>query len=322
MQACADSAHASCTKRDTCSANGYLNNLNYGSESACEMRNSANCVVALGAKSTGQTPTHTETCVQAYGSYQCGDFFDNNPPPACVPPAGMLANGSACAFNAQCMSTFCATGPFATCGKCQALPVAGASCLAAGDCGRNLACAKPPGSTALTMGTCAAFAQSGSACLTGTAPCDAGLSCVGEDVATMTMGKCAAAVTMVGGACDGTRKTMPSCDGDHGLVCVPTMKGSPIGTCQAIMLVAANAACGDIGAMPITGFAQCQGGGLCKRAAVTDPMGTCVPAAPDGMACDADPTKGPPCLAPAKCVPTAMGSTAGTCTLPDPTKCM
>jgi hypothetical protein len=301
----------------------FLNNLAYGSETVCEMRSEANCVVALGAKSTGQTPTTVETCVQAYPSYQCSDFLDNNPPTACKPPAGMVANGSACAFNAQCMSTFCATGPFETCGKCQPLPAAGAPCLAAGDCGRDLACVKPAGATDLTMGTCAAFVPPAGACLTGTAPCQAYFSCVGDDVTTMTMGKCTASVTMMGAACDATRKTMPACNASMGLVCIPSMKGSMgVGTCQPVMLVAANATCGDIGAMPITGFADCQAGALCKRAAVTDPTGTCVAPAADGMPCDADPTKGPPCLAPAKCVPTAMGMTAGTCTLPDPTKCM
>jgi hypothetical protein len=309
-------------KRDTCSANGYLNDLNYGSEMTCEMRSAANCVAALSAKSTGQTPTTVEACVGAYGSYQCVDFFDTNPPSACLPPAGQVPNGSACAFNAQCMSTFCAAGPFATCGKCAPLPTAGAACLAQGDCGRNLACVKPAGSTDLTMGTCAAWVASGGMCLTGTAPCAAGLSCVGEDVVAKTMGTCQASATMAGAACDGTHKSMPGCNNQSGLVCIPTMKGSPIGTCKAVMLVGPNTACGDIGAMPITGVADCQGGGLCKRAAVTDTTGMCVAPAPDGMPCDADPTIGPPCLTPAKCVPTTVGSTAGTCTLPDSTKCM
>jgi hypothetical protein len=323
MQACADSAHASCTKRDTCSTSSFLNNLTYGSEMLCEMRVAANCVAALSAKSTGQSPTAVENCVQAYGGYMCTDFLDNNPPTACVPPAGMLATGSACAFNAQCMSTFCSAGPFATCGKCAALPTAGAPCLAAGDCGRDLACVKPAGSTDLTMGTCAAFVPSGGACLTGTAPCQNGFSCVGDNVTTMAMGMCAASVTMMGGACDATRKTMPSCNADMGLVCIPKMAGSMgVGTCQPIMLVATGATCGDIGMMPITGFADCQAGGLCKKAAVTDTTGTCVAPVADGMPCDADPTKGPPCLTPAKCVPTEVGMTAGTCTLLDATKCM
>jgi hypothetical protein len=322
MQACADQAHAACTQRDKCSTGGFLNNLNFGSEAVCEMRTAIGCAHALAANGTGQTPTKIETCVAAYPSYMCADFFDNNPPAACIPPVGTLSNGSACGANAQCTSTFCATGPFEVCGKCQALPTVGSMCLVEADCGRDSACVKPAGATALTMGTCAPWALAGGACLTGTAPCGAGLSCVGEDVATMTMGTCKASVSTVGGACDGARKTMPGCDAPDGLVCVPTLKGSPIGTCQAITLVGAGAACGDIGAMPITGFADCEAGGLCLKAAPTDATGVCKSPAPDGMPCDSDPTKGPPCLAPAKCVPTAMGATAGTCTLPDATKCM
>jgi hypothetical protein len=115
---------------------------------------------------------------------------------------------------------------------------------------------------------------------------------------------------------------MPNCENSLGLVCIPAMKGSAVGTCKAITLVAANAACGDVGSMPITGFTECQAGGLCKKAAPTDTTGTCVAPAADGMACDDDPTKGPPCLAPAKCVPSVKGMTAGTCTVPDASKCM
>ena len=70
----------------------------------------------------------------------------------------------------------------------------------------------------------------------------------------------------------------------------------------------------------------CQAGGLCAEplndAGTAANMGTCIAPAADGAACDNDPTKGPPCLAPAKCVPTSTSGTAGTCTVPDATKCM
>jgi len=126
----------------------------------------------------------------------------------------------------------------------------------------------------------------------------------------------------VGAACDRSRKTMPTCDVDLGLACIPAMKGSAVGTCQAIQLAAPGAPCGDLGAMPIPGVAACQAGGLCKTATALDTTGICVAPAVDGAPCDADPTKGPPCLSPSKCVPTAPPGTAGTCTSPDAHKCM
>jgi hypothetical protein len=145
---------------------------------------------------------------------------------------------------------------------------------------------------------------------------------VGDDETAGTMGTCQKAGAAVGAACDGSRKTMASCDNDLGLVCIPTAKGSAVGTCQKITLVADGATCGAIGSMPITGFAECQAGGACIKGADGGTTGICMAPAADGAACDSDPTKGPPCLSPAKCLPTADGGTAGTCTVPDATKCM
>lgn len=325
-EACADSAKAACSERDKCSMNGFLNDVTWGSEAICEMRSAMACPASLTAKGTAQTPAHLEECVAAYASYTCTDFLDNNPPAACAPPAGSLANGSPCGASGQCSSTFCALGPYAVCGTCQPLPAAGAPCQSQAECGRDLACVKPQGSTPQTQGKCAAWVPMGGACLAGQSTCAAGLVCVGEVVATSTMGTCQPAASAVGAACDATRKTMASCDADLGLVCIPTSamtKG--VGTCQAIKLTKPGEACGPIGAMPITGYASCEAGGMCKKAAPADLSGTCVAPAADGMPCDSDVTKGPPCLAPAKCVPAKgapAGTTAGTCTVPDASQCM
>jgi hypothetical protein len=199
---------------------------------------------------------------------------------------------------------------------CQTLPVVGATCTTAVECGRDLACAVPANAT---TGTCAARVASGGACLTNVNPCASGLSCVGDVVATSTPGMCKPAAATVGAACDGSRKTMASCDPELGLACIPTAAGSAVGTCQNAVLVAGGATCGTIGT-PVTMVAECQAGGLCKKALATDKTGTCVAAAADGAACDSDPSKGPPCLAPAKCVPSGAG-TAGVCTLPNAAMC-
>jgi hypothetical protein len=322
MQACMDSVHAQCTLRDSCSTSGFLNDLTYGSEADCETQLLAPCVSALGAKGTGQTPTALENCAKSYSGEMCTDYFDDNPIGECIPPAGTLMAGSACGASAQCASTFCAIPLYQVCGKCAALPAPGAACQQQADCGRDLGCAKAEGAMATDMGVCAAFAASNAACLTGTTPCQAGFACVGDDPTSKTMGVCKQAGTATNATCDSTRKTEANCNADMGLVCIPTAKGSGVGTCQTITLAAPNAMCGDVGSAPITGFAECQAGGICKKMAATDTMGTCVAPVAVGTACDNDPTKGPPCLAPAKCVPTSSSTTAGTCTEPNAATCM
>ncbi len=317
MQACADQAHAVCSKRDACSPNSFLNNRTYGGEMACEMLIAGPCVSALMANGTAQTPAKIENCLQAYPGYMCTDFFDNNPPAACIPPSGTLATGAACGASAQCTTGYCSIPQYQVCGTCAALPVAGDNCTVTADCGRNLQCVTPTGAT---MGKCAAFVASGGACLTNVAPCEVGLACVGDDEATMTMGTCKAQVTTAGGACDLDRKTMANCFFDGGLYCIPTAKGSGVGTCQAVTVVDAGMACGPVGAMPITGFADCHAGATCIKP-TGSAVGTCTAPAANGAACDNDTTKGPPCLAPARCVPGSSTSTAGTCTVPDATMC-
>lgn len=318
--ACNAEAQAVCTLRSSCS-NTYAIDKNYGSTGVCQTRTAANCVASLAASGSGQSASKVQACTSAYPSESCTEFLDGNPATACVPPAGTGQTGSACAFSAQCASTFCAVSQNQVCGTCQPLPPPGAPCQVAADCGRNLACAVPAGAT---TGACSTYAAQGASCLTGKQVCAAGLVCVGDDPTKSTMGTCQASGTSVGAACDATRKTMPSCNTDKGLVCIPSKKGSALGTCQNIQLVAAGAACGDMGSAPITGFADCSGGGACIKQPTdggTATTGTCVAPAADGAACDSDPTKGPPCLSPAKCVPTADGGTAGTCTLANAAAC-
>lgn len=320
--ACADEANAVCALRDSCSPN-YDNEVVYGSTATCVSRVTQSCTNALALSGTGATPTSTEACAKAYPDEACSDFFDDNPVSACVPQVGTLQNGATCGASGQCASTYCAVTSTTVCGTCQPLPVTGAACQVEADCGRDLACATPTvaqGDGGIPAPKCAAFVALNGACLTGYQPCQAGLSCVGDDEATMKQGTCQTSGTTVGAACDGSRKTMPSCYADMGLTCIPTAKGSAVGTCQKTTLAAANAPCGDIGSQPITGFAVCEAGGECVKTSSTATTGTCVAPAADGAACDNDPTKGPPCLSPAKCVVTGTG-TAGTCTFPNAVAC-
>ncbi len=154
-----------------------------------------------------------------------------------------------------------------------------------------------------------------------THPCVNGTQCVGL-VATMALsGTCQPSVATVGATCDPTRKTMAGCEAVAGLACIPTGTGATMDACQPVTLASPGTTCGAIG-KPVRSVVDCQAGGLCKKVATTDATGTCVAPASEGAACNVDPTIGPLCLAPSKCVMTSPGGTAGTCTTPDATKCM
>jgi hypothetical protein len=321
-QACNAEATAICALRDMCSP-GYNVTDVYGSDSVCQTRTAEACVNALAQPGNANTPAMVDACASAYPSEACSSFFDDNPVSACVPPAGSRGNGMACGASAQCTSAYCGVTQYAVCGTCQPLPIVGASCQVEADCGRDLACATPTlaqGDAGIPAPKCAAWVAASGSCLSGYQPCQSGLSCVGDDEATMTMGTCQASGAAVSAACDGSRKTMPACNADMGLVCIPTAKGSAVGTCQNISLASATQPCGDIGSDPITGFAVCQTG-LCAKVSPTATTGTCVADAMDNAACNTDPTMGPSCLAPSKCVVTGTGTT-GTCMFPNAVTCM
>ena len=317
QSACADVGRAQCQKRDACSLGSFSNDYFYGSEADCESRILPSCVLGLAAQGTGQTTSNVESCASAYANYSCTDYRDNNPSGPCVPPAGSRPNGAACGANAQCASTFCHLVQYETCGACTDLPPAGTSCTYNNDCSRNMLCAIPTGAKS---GICASLVENGGTCLTGTNPCQAGSACVGDNETNGTTGTCQPEANTVGAACDRSRKTASDCDFEYGLTCVPNAAGSGVGTCQLIKLVAAGQTCGVIGSAPITGDAVCNASGLCVKA-TTDTTGKCAAAAGDGAACNSDPTVGPPCLPPARCVATSPNSTAGTCTTLDATKC-
>src|ERR1700730_9317624 len=70
---CAAFAHAVCTKREACT-NGFANQRDFGSESACEVRSAISCVDASQILNTGQTAAQIQECVTEYPSYSCVDF--------------------------------------------------------------------------------------------------------------------------------------------------------------------------------------------------------------------------------------------------------
>jgi hypothetical protein len=286
--ACADIAHARCTRLMTCSPT--VLSLRYASESDCEARELALCTNQLAAAGTGNSPTHTEACSQAVAQWACPAFIGNFAAPAsCQQQTGSGANGAACEFPGQCQSGFCAVVPGSQCGTCAAPPTAGSSCAQLDTCGPNLVCTTD-------NQTCAALVASGGACGKG-APCAADLSCVGSTATKM--GTCMTAVATAGADCDPTQQTGPGCDRDGGLVCNGQTK-----KCAAIAVVGGGTACGAVNGQN----QPCGDNGTCS---VSTGQGTCTAAAADGTACDT--AAGPGCMAFAHCVVSSAGATAGTC---------
>jgi hypothetical protein len=327
-QACADIAAARCHLRSVCSvpegnsSTGANLLENYGDLDTCLGREALACKNGLMAPQTGNSATLVDTkCVVAFSGYTCADFFDNQPPQACV-PTGPAADGAPCAFNAQCQSGFCQGTKDSACGTCGPATVTSADCS-------NSTCQR--GDRCLTAtSTCAAVVVLNGVC-DETHPCDRGLSCVGSDASTGTTGTCQTAGIHEGDACGGT---MPGCDATRGLYC-----GGPSGskTCRRVGYGGTAAgADGGITASDAGVSGPTPAGTPCGRladgtrvgcvagtcygangVAASSELGSCLPFAADGEACDI--MVGPGCMSPARCVTTS--GTAGTCVVPTASLC-
>jgi hypothetical protein len=317
---CTDEATASCAVRHVCDvleSDGvaYDVEVTYGDLPTCIARTAQTCIDNLHVTDTGSTTDHVEQCAQTLPAESCSNFYDNDPTARCEQQAGPGDIGSSCASIAQCSTAFCATPAHQICGTCQPLPLAGATCASAGDCGHGLVCAIPPAMSlsmgvcppAPTTGTCAAVVGDGMPCLTGANPCIEGEMCFRDAPATGVMGTCMP-VAELGAACDNARQTAPSC-ASHGLSC-------NAGTCQPTLLAQTGEGCGTVAGRSTA----CANGGLCVRPTHCTTTGTCVAPAADGGPCSIDPTTGPPCLSPAICVVGSDGVT-GTCELANPASC-
>jgi hypothetical protein len=290
-QSCADNAHQRCARLQSCSATDMQ--LRYGTERACETRETANCTAGLTAPMNGNTPAAVEACASAYAAWACEDYLDNqNVPQPCQQQLGPVVNGGSCAVSGQCESGFCAVAPGSACGTCAGVPKVGASCARLTSCGPGQTCTSD-------TATCVPFGVRGSACGKG-AVCGVGLSCVGAESATSTPGVCLPAGEQVGAACDPQEHTAAGCDRNAGLVCNSSSK-----TCRPVFIASVGQPCGnDVDDQPV----YCQAEGVCQGATGTRP-GTCVAAADDGAACDT--VSGPGCVIPARCI--GDGGTSGTC---------
>jgi hypothetical protein len=287
-QACTTLAQDTCNELMTCSAADMQRR--WPDVATCEAREKLACTQALAAPKNANNPSHEEACASALAKDTCDAYLSGvEPPMACLPPKGTLANGAACSFAGQCMSSFCAVAPGSLCGTCANEPAVGDSCAMQG-CGPTMNC--------VGNMTCQIPVASGGQCGRDL-PCIEGQSCVG---ATMTaMGTCMAQGTTAGATCDARQMTGPNCSAAAGLTCDTTNN-----QCAMQPLVPAGQTCGVINGLLV----GCLAGASCNRA-TGSATGTCVAPAADGAACDS--ANGPFCTTPAKCVTTT--GTAGTCEL-------
>lgn len=294
--ACSDVANARCNRLSACT-NGAFLTRSYGDLATCIAREALTCTIGLGAPQSGNSPAAVEQCVTAVASESCADLLGNNPPPECI-SKGPRAIGATCVVGGQCGSTYCINSKTSLCGICGDAPPSGISCVST-NCARQQLC------TARTA-TCQKVAQLGDSCDNVARVCGADLACIiptGETTST-----CTASIDTLGADCGGT---LGGCDGTKGLTCTAKK-------CVAIAYAGDGVPCGNFTG---GGFGSCGAGGECYTStgiAQLGEMGICKKAAADGLPCDT--TLGPPCLAPARCVLTAGGST-GICTVADGKVC-
>jgi hypothetical protein len=157
----------------------------------------------------------------------------------------------------------------------------GGACVADAECVEPLVCG--------VAGTCVAAKTSGTSCATDTLSCARSLRCRG--------GICSAPITTAGTACVGE----DDCDIGHGVLC------DTVSSFKCVAWTTNATTCSSTATL----LTFCSKGGICDS-----DTSTCIPAAAEGKACDAE--LGPDCLYPAICSATTslctIPSAPGTCT--------
>jgi len=294
--ACNASAAAVCGLQTKCNPAAQVQD--YGDAGTCLARQKTSCIVSLVTPRTGANPAHTTGCAAAETLESCHDDLDLVIASACTQVTGPLTTGTACLRAGQCASGFCAIPPQSVCGTCAPPPAEGASCLALTTCGQGLTCHD---------GVCIRFVTAdGGACDQESKECGAGLQCVGSIAAGTAT--CMPTATTVGATCDPTGTLFGGCDTQLSLFCVSDEQLSTYGTCQSKAVASDGMPCGGV-----HGIETLCASGTCVKQG--DAGATCVARAPDDAPCNT--VTGPACLAPSRCLGTALdGGTSGTCQLP------
>src|SRR5215813_2392446 len=103
--ACTTLAQGFCSKIDMCAH--PLIATQYANVAACVTRTKINCLNGLKAPGDSVTPQKVQDCGNAVAGISCTAAFTRNLPAACTADPGALADGTACAQDGQCKSTYC-----------------------------------------------------------------------------------------------------------------------------------------------------------------------------------------------------------------------
>ncbi len=283
----ADVASAYCARAQAC-APAFVS-IGYGDVATCTATFAADVTRAFKGTGVTETPAQIALCAAAVPQLSCGDLLARRTAPACKPPAGTLADGAACAADAQCQGTRCKIAFGQVCGTCTTHVAAGAACGVDDDCDTGMMC---------LAATCVAFGDEKATC-DATHPCRPDLAC--------NSGACGAP-NAVGAAC-----TAPDqCNAANGIVCNPQSK-----KCDTLSLGGPRAPCGFVAGH----VASCMSAAACVGATAPKFQGTCTTAAAPGAACDT--SAGPTCGPGAACVCSSNvdGGCIGTCKQRDPAAC-
>ncbi len=267
IAACQGWASAVCTAQEKCAP--FALSSTWGDASTCEARRSAICLATLRVAGTAANASTVSACASAIKAASCEINSIIETLPACLPVAGSLAAGAACAVDSQCISTYCritAGVPGTACGTCAARAPEGQLCYADSDCQGDLKCYATQ-----SVKHCMARAQIGEKC-DDTHICIAPATCQGTT--------CAAPAAL-GAKCDvGTK----NCDAGQGAYCHDQKA-----LCTAFKTAKEGAACNLINGE----FVKCSYGLTCGD--LKDGIGTCKLIPDQGEACSSG--DNPPCRA-------------------------
>ena len=116
VQACTAFAAMFCGKVRECTP--FVLGALYGDAATCESRVILGCLPSFDVPGTSASPAKTSGCGQAIAGLTCATFLTGDLGASCKTDPGTIANGGACGDDAQCVSTFCARAPDASCGVC------------------------------------------------------------------------------------------------------------------------------------------------------------------------------------------------------------
>lgn len=255
-----DLATSFCTRTAQCYGDVWLKAL-AGDASTCASRLALELKATSRGQGTQVKESDAQKCKAAVDAAPCAKLLSDDMPECEI--KGTLADGVACAGDAQCASGACHVPDDAACGTCRPRALEGADCSQS-KCLRGLACGP--------SNTCVKRIAEGGAC-------DASSVC--EPAMVCLNGKCTKGLAR-GAACRNGPKE-PPCDTSGGLYCKPASATDPNGTCSPFTIAATGQSCG-VTLQPSIDYAVCSNAD-CIGTSGQPPTATCQAHLTDGSPC-------------------------------------